>query len=212
MISVEEQGIDGIKYRAGSAQCPRIEEARKEKEMAEALSNAEVPAMFQEEFISGWSPKEFRIGQEWLDSGLWLYLYDDEKEMHESLGTGKSHMAGHLLIESIKKGKSGLFTTAQRISSWRFDKWQAESDRLFKVDVLVIDDLSALRETDYSLDKAGMVIDERYSSLKQTIITANIPLKEFRINEKLLWRRMASRIKGRTGERFQIKMAGKDRR
>jgi DNA replication protein DnaC len=74
------------------------------------------------------------------------------------------------------------------------------------VDMLILDDLGAEKSSEFSIQSLYLIIDHRYSEMRDTIITSNLSLRE--ISEKV-GDRIASRIAGMCRV---IELKGRDRR
>lgn len=74
------------------------------------------------------------------------------------------------------------------------------------VDMLVLDDLGAEKSSEFSIQSLYLIIDQRYSEMRPTIITSNLSLRG--VSEKV-GDRIASRIAGMCKV---IELKGKDRR
>lgn len=96
-----------------------------------------------------------------------------------SWGTGKSHLAAAICNHRLKEGDICNFTTAQNLFNafgMRMDDREGYSDLVIKAgscDLLVIDDLDKMRQSDYKLSVLFEVINKRYLRRKPTIITTN---------------------------------------
>lgn len=90
-------------------------------------------------------------------------------------GTGKSYLAAAIANELMEMQKSIIMTSFVKI----LDKTaESESlvDSLNQVDLLIIDDLGAERETSYALERVYNVIDSRYRANKPMLLTTNSAL------------------------------------
>jgi len=103
-----------------------------------------------------------------FEEGLGLYLYG-------STGTAKTALASVVLIEAIKKGYRGKFTTLEECTP-QFVR--EELDDILTVPFLVIDDVGKEMKTQASRKLLGMVLDtlirKRSNNLLPTIATSNL--------------------------------------
>jgi DNA replication protein DnaC len=103
-----------------------------------------------------------------------LILWSDR-----SWGTGKTHLAAAICQHAIEAGASCLFTTAQNLFfafGARLDDHTGYSDLLIKAascDVLVLDDLDKIQQTDFKQATCFELLDKRYKRRKSTVITTN---------------------------------------
>jgi DNA replication protein DnaC len=79
-------------------------------------------------------------------------------------------------------------------------------DKYSRCPLLVLDDLGVEKTTDWALQTLYVILNNRYTNYRQTIITSNLTLEE--IGNKL-GDRIASRIAGMCSI---IQMKGKDKR
>lgn len=128
-----------------------------------------------------------------------------------TVGTGKTFLAACVANELISKGIPCLVTNFARIASelqGMFEK-QQYIDNLNSFPLLVIDDLSAERKTEYMQEIVFNVIDARYIAKLPIIVTTNLTREELLNPADLTYQRIFSRL-------FEmctpIEVAGKDRR
>lgn len=128
-----------------------------------------------------------------------------------TVGTGKTYLAACVANELISKGIPCLVTNFARIASelqGTFEK-QQYIDNLNSFPLLVIDDLSAERKTEYMQEIVFNVIDARYRAKLPIIVTTNLTREELLNPADLTYQRIFSRL-------FEmctpIEVAGKDRR
>lgn len=123
----------------------------------------------------------------------------------EKTGTGKTHLAwAYYINELIKSGKQKpLFSTFGQLQlrlRQSMDKpTESENDIIndfSRRKLVILDDLGGLRPSntsDYSLSMVFEILNNRYSWVRQTIITSNKNLEEIENNFDA---RIASRISG----------------
>lgn len=145
-------------------------------------------------------------------------------------GVGKTHLAIGVLRGLIKeRGVKGLFCDYSELAKkiqWTFDKRSDVTERdilqpVQEAEVLVLDDLGAMRPTEWVLDNVSAILRYRYNHELSTIITTNFPnlptgngtpmtaermAKEMTLGERI-GDQMLSRVAGMCGE---VKIEGKD--
>lgn len=129
-----------------------------------------------------------------------------------SVGTGKTFLAACVANALIDKGVPCLVTNFARIANevqGMFEGKQAYYDNLNKFPLLVIDDLSAERKTEYMQEIVFNVIDSRYRANLPLIVTTNLTREELLQPSDLAYKRIFSRL-------FEmctpIEVSGADRR
>lgn len=129
-----------------------------------------------------------------------------------SVGTGKSFHAACIVNDLIDKGYPCMMTNFSRLVntiSGMFEGKQEYIDRLNKFDLLVIDDLSAERDTEFMNEIVFNIIDSRYRAGLPLIITTNLTADEIKHPADVKKQRTYSRLLEMT---IPIEVAGKDRR
>jgi DNA replication protein DnaC len=128
------------------------------------------------------------------------------------VGTGKTYLAASVANELISKGIPCLVTNFARIANevqGMFEGKQQYYDSLNSFPLLVIDDLSAERKTEYMQEIVFNVIDARYRAKLPLIITTNLTREELMNPDSVTSQRIYSRL-------FEmctpIEVKGKDRR
>lgn len=133
--------------------------------------------------------------------------------IHGPNGTGKTTFAANLAKALVNMGRSVLMRNSKQLTedfkSAMSD--QAILDRLYGVDVLVIDDLGKEHATDYSLSMLYLVIETRYAKMAPTVVTSNysrgqLVMRWAGIDESTA-RAIASRLKDNA---ITVEMSGRD--
>ena len=129
-----------------------------------------------------------------------------------SVGTGKTYLAACVANALINKGIPCLVTNFARIANevqGKFEGKQQYYDNLNKFPLLVLDDLSAERKTEYMQEIVFNVIDARYRANLPLIVTTNLTREELMKPADLTYQRIFSRL-------FEmcvpLEVSGKDRR
>lgn len=138
-------------------------------------------------------------------SGQGLLLYGDT-------GRGKTFAAAEVANALIDKGYSVYVTNFAKIANEitaSFDDKQEVYDRLSRYSLLVLDDLSAERKTEFMQEVVHAVIDSRINSGKPMIITTNLTADELSNPQDIASKRIYERI---TQKCLPIKVEGQNRR
>lgn len=97
------------------------------------------------------------------------------------IGTGKTHLAVGILKELINRGINCLFYDYRELlkeiqNSYNSTVQTTELDVLrpvFETDVLVLDELGAVKPTEWVWDTVSLILNTRYNDNRTTIITTN---------------------------------------
>lgn len=195
------------------------DEARQQREFFEKVKRYR-QAGFPESEMSTWNfaaddgtnPKMTAAMQnyvqhfsEFRSRGKGLLLFGD-------VGTGKTFLAACAANALIDRGVPALVTNFARIANTlqgMFDGRQEYLDSLNHFPLLVLDDLSTERQTEYMLEIVYNVIDARYRARLPLIVTTNLTREELMNPADIRYKRIFSRL-------FEmctpIEVAGKDRR
>ena len=101
-----------------------------------------------------------------------------------SIGVGKTHLAVGILYSLIvEKGVRGLFCDYRELlkqiqNSYNDSVKATELDVLrpvFDTEVLVLDELGAVKPTEWVWDTVSLILNTRYNAKRTTIITTNLP-------------------------------------
>jgi hypothetical protein len=131
------------------------------------------------------------------------------------IGSGKTHAAGWATQALLDADVDVYWETLTRMLR-RFKQTYGEGSDVLEaellktaaeVDVLVIDDLGAARQTPWMLELVGQVIDDRYVARKPIIVTCDLTMQEV---DDHLGRRVVDRLEGMCG--VPIEFTGRDGR
>ncbi|HEU0019865.1 MAG TPA: ATP-binding protein [Thermoleophilaceae bacterium] len=114
--------------------------------------------------------------QENLENGRGLWFYGD-------VGTGKTSLAMLVADRALKRGFSvAIYSIPRLFNELRgtYDDESRESflglfGKLCSVDLLILDDLGAERQTDWVLEQLYSIVNERWQNRRSIIVTSNIP-------------------------------------
>lgn len=114
-----------------------------------------------------------------------------------NVGTGKSYMACAIANALIEKGVKVKMTSFIEITNNIFnasDKVEYVK-RLNEYDLLIIDDVGAERNSEYTLENVYWVIDERMNAKKPIIITTNSNLDRQECDKNIYRKRINERLR-----------------
>ncbi len=142
---------------------------------------------------------------EMLKAGKGLLLYGTQ-------GVGKSYAAACVANHVIDNGYTCVMTKFSRIInivSGMYQDKQDYIDELCRNDLLIIDDLSAERSTDYADEIVMNVIDTRCTFGLPLIVTTNLTADEMKHAKNISKKRIYSRLFEMT---IPLEYVGEDRR
>ncbi len=109
------------------------------------------------------------------------------------VGTGKTFAAACIANAVIDQGVPVLVTSFPKLLNSGWDKTELTA-QMKHFPLLVLDDLGAERESDYSLEIVQQVVDERYKTGCPVIITTNLTLAELENPRDLRYARIYDRV------------------
>lgn len=126
-------------------------------------------------------------------------------------GTGKTFLACCIANALLDKGYTVKVSTFADIANRLQGTFDKESiyDDLNAVDLLILDDLNAERDTSFMQEIVFTVIDNRCAAQKPLIVTSNITPSEFANPDTIERRRVFSRLQEVC---IPVEVNGKDRR
>ena len=201
-----------------------------EKRIQLALRRAAIPARYEhcslDNFDSAYPGADPSLGAAQVLARGFATNYPLEPRgllLVGSIGTGKTHLAvGALKAVVADRGAQGLFCDYRELlrmiqNSYNPQVSTTELEILNPVmnaEVLVLDDLGAIRPTEWVWDTVSVVLNSRYNNNRTTIITTNYPALAPGAGsqrEETLGDRIGERMRSRLIEMCnQVEMAGED--
>lgn len=175
---------------------------------------------FPESEMSGWTFENADGSNEKIMSAMKNYVanFDDLRQQGKGLllfgtvGTGKTYAAACIANALIDKGYPVLMTNFARIANTvqgLFEGRQEYYDSLNRFPLLILDDLSAERKTEYMQEIVYNVIDSRYRAGLPLIVTTNLTSEELKHPSDISYQRTFSRLLEMC---LPVKVEGKDKR
>lgn len=109
------------------------------------------------------------------------------------VGSGKTFLASCVGNALLEKGYSLHATTAPATLS-RMNGWEERLQAMLDADLLLLDDLGAERQTDFTYERLFMIVDGRYRDGKPMIITSNVDIVEMTRSKDMNKRRIYDRV------------------
>jgi DNA replication protein DnaC len=201
-------------------------ECRKKGGSEKLLESARIPARYRDCSFANFHPAPsnatqlrafnlaFRLAGAYPAVDRGLLLAGD-------CGVGKTHLAVSILRGLAEKGVGGLFyefgALLKEIQSSFSVGAQASELRIiapiYEAEVLVLDELGAVKPTDWVRDTMMQIIGTRYNNKRLTIFTTNYRDVRFTPSEETLEERIGVRLRSRLYEMCQtVVIEGEDYR
>lgn len=145
----------------------------------------------------GTDPRTTSIARKYVDNFPEMKKRGKGLLLYGTVGTGKTHAAACIANELINQGRPCLVTNFARITNTlqgMFDGKQRYLDDFNRLDLLVIDDLAAERDTAYMNEMIFNIIDARYRSGKPLIVTSNLTKTDLMAPGSIERQRIYSRL------------------
>jgi DNA replication protein DnaC len=208
------------------------------------LAQARIPARYEHCELSNFEPDYDGANRSLISAKLMAGRFVEEYPLDEnqglllvgSIGVGKTHLAVGLLKELIaQRGVPCLFYDYRELlkeiqNSYNASVQTTEMEVLrpvFETEVLVLDELGAVKPTEWVWDTVSHILNTRYNDRRTTIITTNYPdappggmvrrdssqaqLARSAAREETLGDRIGERMRSRLGEMCRkVEMQGED--
>lgn len=166
-------------------------DCRNEARTARLLKSARIPARYEHcclaDFETGFSGAHRSLAAARLAAGRFAEEYPIEKTgllFIGPVGTGKTHLAVGIIQELIRSKNvpcrfcdyRELLKEIQNSYNPTVQTTELEILRpIFEVEVLVLDELGAVKPSEWVWDTVSHILNSRYNEKKTTIITTNFP-------------------------------------
>jgi DNA replication protein DnaC len=139
-----------------------------------------------------------------------------------TIGTGKTHLAVATLKDLIRRGFAGVFYEYRTLLKEVQESYDKDSQcselsvlrPLFDTPILVLDELGAVKPTEWVWDTVSLILNTRYNENRSTILTTNYPnASAGTMREQTLGDRITDRMHSRLNEMCKvIELGGGDYR
>jgi DNA replication protein DnaC len=166
-------------------------DCRNEVRIGRLLKSARIPARYEHctlaDFETSFSGAHRALAAARLAAGRFVEEYPIERTgllLIGPIGTGKTHLAVGIIQELIRqKGVPCRFCDYRELlkeiqNSYNASVQTTELEILrpiFDVEVLVLDELGAVKPSEWVWDTVSHILNSRYNEKKTTIITSNYP-------------------------------------
>lgn len=198
--------VNGKEHIVGSmCKCRQEQEqAEKEAEKKRKLLRRKKDALGDNEMVhwdfahdDGTNPKIKEAAQRYCNQFEYFKSMGKGLMFYGPVGTGKSFVSAQIVNELIEKGHRCYLTSITRLVNG-MPKELAERnryiDRLNDYDLIVLDDFSAERKTEYMQEAVYLIVNARYVSGLPLIITTNLTADEIKNTNDITFQRTYSRI------------------
>ncbi len=158
------------------------------------------------------NPKITNAMQKYVDNFAEFRKQGKGLILYGTVGIGKTYAACEVANALIDKGIPVLVTNFARLTNiiqGKFDGRQEYIDSLNEFELLVIDDLSSERDTEYINEQIFQIVDARYRAALPMIITTNLSIDELKNPENIRKQRIYDRVLERC---HPVLMEGQSRR
>lgn len=197
---------NGKEYIMGiRCQCMKDEaEAKKDYEKQCRLMTRKQMALGDNELLEwdfahddGSNPKLTEAGKKYCEQFAHFKSTGKGLMYYGPVGTGKTYRAAQIVNELVERGYSCYLTSITRLVNG-MPKELAERnkyiDKLNDYSLLVLDDFSAERKTEYMQEAVYQIVNARYVSGLPLIITTNLTADEIKNTNDITFQRTYSRI------------------
>lgn len=195
-----QRNVDGFEYWEI---CDCVKRQREQKKLLELFSSARIPKRYIGKslgnFDRSWQPKAFGLAEGYLRDWRDMAYAGKGLIFVGGVGTGKTHLAFAILLDLLACGVKGMAATVPDLMDDLRPKHGETSDRQMKqietlktIDLLLLDDLGAQRNTEWVTERLFIILNARYNNMLPTVITSNEKLEDLEATPG--WRRIIDRI------------------
>jgi DNA replication protein DnaC len=165
---------------------------RSERRAQRAVAAAKIPQRYEhctlEEYITSFAGADTSLGGARVMAEKFVQSYPLETNgngllLTGSLGVGKTHLGVGILQALLAKGARGLFVDYRDLLKQVQHSYNRSNETtelgvlepVFRAEVLLLDELGAVKPSDWVWDTVAHILNTRYNERLTTIITTNYP-------------------------------------
>ncbi len=188
-LEAEKEAIESAKARE------RIDRLRRKSLMDEMFRQS----TFDNARIDEYNQKPMRIARRYAEQFEQMLEKNRGLLFHGLPGTGKTYtaacIANYLLDKGIPVMTTSFVKLNQIVSSRQAeDDDESIMDAMNRAKLLIIDDLGAERNSEYSVERVYSFIDNRVRSKLPLILTTNLSVRQMQENDDIRYQRIFDRI------------------
>jgi DNA replication protein DnaC len=187
--------VPGRSRRVSRCECR--DNARAER----LLKAAHIPARYEHctlgDFSTDFPSAHPSLGDALLAAAQFVREYGKEKKgllLVGTIGVGKTHLAVGIIKELIRRGVPCIFQDYRELLKQIQNSYNPQVQitelevlrPIFEAEVLVMDEIGAIRPSDWVWDTVSHIINYRYNEQKITIFTTNFPNRPSKQEEERL--------------------------
>ena len=176
---------------------------QEQKKLLQLFDSAKIPKRYMfkrlDNFDRSRQPKAFKKAEDYLQNWDELSRAGKGLLFVGDVGTGKTHLAYAVMLELLRRGVKGMAATVPDLmDDLRLKRGETTEKQLVQIntlktiDLLLLDDLGAQRNTEWVTERLFIILNARYNNMLPTIITSNERLEDLEATPG--WRRIIDRI------------------
>ena len=146
----------------------------------------------------GYNPKQIQLAKQYVQHWEEFRKSSTGLLLFGNVGTGKSFIAGCIANALLDKGVPVIMTNFARLLNQLTDMYAGDRnayiDSFKRYPLMIIDDLSIERNSEFAREQVFSVIDSRYRSQLPMIVTTNLSLKKLKNPEDMARARIYDRV------------------
>lgn len=181
------------------------EAEQKQKELMQRIAYYRKQGLTDEQYKEcsfdkddGADPQASDFCRAYVQNWEWVQENNSGIMLWGDVGGGKTFLAACIANAMIDKGIAVTMTTIPKLVTAMTKDFGAERDSVLrmiaKIPLLVLDDVGAERNTEFSNEQVYEIINERYKAKKPLVVTTNLTMGAMQSVEDVTKRRIYDRI------------------